>query len=183
MKLNYAELVHIGDVFGYLPVLEVGTKIPKQRVRHKCMCRCGKIVSSEHWALTRGKVLSCGCYHHEMVKNRIKHGKCRSTGQDRIYRIYRKMLARCYSPRQKNYDRYGGRGIKVCDEWLVGFIPFMEWAYSKGGYSDDDPDLSIDRIDVDGDYCPENCQFITISENVKKAWAHLRARGRRNYRK
>lgn len=183
MKIDYENLIHVGDVFGYLTVQEVGKKKPNERVFHKCICKCGAIVMARHYELTRGLVLSCGCYHSEVVKNSIRHGKCRSTGQDRIYRIYRKMLARCYNPRQKSYNRYGGRGISVCAEWKTGFIPFMTWAYSDGGYSDEIVDLSIDRIDTNGNYCPENCRFIPISENVKKQWAELRASGRRSYRK
>lgn len=184
MNIDYESVVHVGEQYGYLTVMEVGKKVPKQRVSHKCMCKCGKIVMARHYELMHGLVLSCGCYHSEVVKKAIKHGKCRATGQDRIYRIHRKMLARCYDPKHKCYNRYGGRGIKVCKEWQKGgFVAFMNWAYSSGGYSDDKPNLSIDRINADGNYCPENCQFITISENVKKQWAALRATGKRNYRK
>ena len=82
----------------------------------------------------------------------------------RAYRIWQGMKKRCYNPKDHHYYIYGGRGIKVCDEWKNSSDAFLEWAYSHG-YSDE---LEIDRIDSNGDYCPENCQWITKSENAKK---------------
>ena len=84
-----------------------------------------------------------------------KHGMCGT----RIYRIWADMKTRCNCENNQFYYRYGGRGIKVCKEWEE-FIPFYEWAI-KNGYSDD---LTIDRIDNDGDYCPENCKWSTQHE-------------------
>ena len=78
--------------------------------------------------------------------------------------MYQQMIQRCYNPKVPKYNIWGGRGIKVCDEWLKptpqGFLNFYEWAMSHG-YTDD---LTIDRINVDGDYCPENCRFVTVKE-------------------
>jgi len=78
----------------------------------------------------------------------------------RVYNIWRKMRSRCYNKNEKYYHRYGGRGIKICDEWLDSSI-FIEWALSHG-YKDN---LTIDRINNDKGYSPDNCEFITQSEN------------------
>lgn len=76
---------------------------------------------------------------------------------------YNHMKERCYNPNSKSYHRYGGRGIKVCDEWLNDFSAFESWALSNG-YS---PELKLDRVDNDGDYCPENCEFVTNKKNCQ----------------
>ena len=81
-----------------------------------------------------------------------------------LYSRYYKIKERCYNPNAKSYHRYGGRGIRMCDEWLVSYEAFRNWALANG-YSSD---LAIDRIDNDGDYSPQNCRFVTLSENNQK---------------
>lgn len=82
----------------------------------------------------------------------------------RLYRIWNGMKQRCFNPNATSYYRYGERGIRVCEEWENSFENFKDWAY-KHGYNDS---LTIDRIDNDGNYCPENCQWLTNSENTAK---------------
>lgn len=83
----------------------------------------------------------------------------------RIYRIWQAMKQRCLNKKHTAYYRYGGRGIKICKEWRDSAAAFIEWAYANG-YDDS---LTLDRKDNDKDYCPDNCQWITRSENSKKA--------------
>lgn len=83
------------------------------------------------------------------------------TSETRLYHIWEKMKTRCYNRNSCNYHSYGGRGIKVCDEWVHNFSAFQEWALSHG-YNDT---LQIDRIDNDGDYEPSNCRWVTHKKN------------------
>lgn len=88
----------------------------------------------------------------------LKHGYSR----DPIYPIWTNMIARCNNSKKDHYDRYGGRGIKVCDEWYDISV-FADWAYSNGY----EKGLQIDRIDNDGNYCPSNCRFVTHTQNLR----------------
>lgn len=91
-------------------------------------------------------------------KNHLKHGM-RHT---RLYNIWRSMNQRCYNPNTLNFDRYGGRGIEVCEEWRYSFITFRDWAVANG-YSDE---LTIDRKEVNGNYEPSNCRWATVKEQA-----------------
>ena len=86
---------------------------------------------------------------------------------ERLYHIYYGMKSRCYNPKTKKYELYGGKGIKICQEWLNDYLCFKKWSY-ENGYSEN-KGLSIDRIDSDKDYEPNNCQWISLSENSAKA--------------
>ena len=132
--------------------------------RWNCVCDCGtkKVVRASE--LIRHRTLSCGCLGKEHRAMKItKHG----LSNKRVYHIYLGMLDRCYDSNSEMYKNYGGRGIKVCQEWLgnEGATNFANWAYSNG-YNDE---LTIDRINVNGNYTPDNCRWVDniVQQNNK----------------
>lgn len=143
-----------GRRFGRLVVLERA----QNRGHHTCwlcQCDCGNKKTVYGTALGAGLTKSCGCFNVEkMLSRTVTHGMTRS----RLYREYSSMKRRCTNPNVRDYCRYGGRGISVCSEWLNSFEAFRDWAISAG-YQED---LSLDRVDVNGNYCPENCRWITM---------------------
>ena len=133
-----------------------------------CRCECGTMKSIIPIKVLTGNTTSCGCHknkaiseYNENVKKR--HGCARNGKKKRIYTIWSGMRARCSNPNLHDYPNYGGRGIKVCEEWKNSFEAFRDWAY-KNGYNDE---LSLDRMDVNGDYCPENCKWATREEQQR----------------
>lgn len=126
-----------------------------------CKCDCGNQHIVASGKLVQGKSKSCGCYALEIrSKSLEKHG-ITSGGKPRTFVIWNGMKARCLNPKSTSYPNYGGRGIRICDQWL-NFENFHYWAISNG-YRDD---LEIDRIDNDGNYCPENCRWVTKEFNM-----------------
>lgn len=159
--------------FGRLIVLYKTDKKKYGKSLWRCQCDCGNIRDVVGMSLKNGDVKSCGCLQREVRKSnalklrREKHGMSKS----RLYRIYHDMVSRCYRESINGYENYGGRGIRVCDCWLGkdGFIHFMEWALSNG-YSDQ---LTIDRIDSNGDYEPNNCKWSTPKEQANNTRATI----------
>jgi len=142
----------IGNKYGKLTVLEK-LDIRSRDTKWICKCDCGNEIIVPGKSLRSGNTKSCGCLTY-------KHGKTNS----RIYNIYHHMKKRCNNYKDHRYKYYGGKGIKVCDEWEKDFNTFYEWAI-KNGY---DETKTIDRIDSNKNYTPENCQWITGSENATK---------------
>jgi len=149
---NFQDLT--GQRFGNLTVIAEGPKTNSGRTTWVCRCDCGKEKIVRAHNLKRGTTISCGCHKYALAKERLtKHGD----SQKRLYRIWWNMIHRCEYKKSNRYKNYGGRGISVCEEWRNSYEEFRDWALSNG-YSDD---LSIDRIDVDGNYCPKNCRWVT----------------------
>lgn len=149
----------VGQKIGRLIVIEQ-CESKNNKAMWKCKCDCGneRIVSGQ--SLRKGMTMSCGCLRNEVRRKAIYiHGM----SQSKIHKTWRGLFQRCENPTASHYERYGGRGIGICEEWKGenGFVNFYEWSM-KNGYSDN---LELDRINNNKGYSPDNCRWISHIEN------------------
>lgn len=165
-----------GERYGRLVVIERASDYiapnGNKHVRWLCKCDCGNETIVDTCQLSQGKTTSCGCARNERLQigNVIHGGR-----YDRLYKTYHNMKNRCYNKNSNDYKYYGARGISICEEWLNDYTAFKAWAYANG-YNEDAKrgECTIDRIDVDGNYSPDNCRWVDMV---------VQSRNRRNVKK
>lgn len=164
---------YTGERYGKLTVLEyVGTKRYRngRATQWLCQCDCGNKTVVDSVSLKTGNTVSCGCHRRELSSKRMidrnkTHGITIGSEEDkRLYRLWAAIKRRCYYEKCVGYHNYGGRGVRMCDEWKNEAAKFVEWCKSHGYKKG----LEIDRINNNGNYEPNNCQFISKVENEKK---------------
>lgn len=147
-----------GRRFGLLTVVRPDPDSKNGKTKWICVCDCGATRSVYTYNLKNGHTTSCGC---ESLRKRTAARTTHSKSKTRLYHIWAKMKARCVSPSDRAYDRYGGRGITICDEWL-SFEPFEKWALENGCSSE----LTLDRKNNNLGYSPENCRWATPKQQA-----------------
>ena len=163
----------VGEKFGSLSVIKRVPSLSSKYSLWLCHCDCGKDVVVRGGNLASGNSKSCGCKKMDIGRRSLKHGMSNT----RLYHIHSWMKERCSKPYSSAYRWYGGKGVCVCDEWLGenGFKNFADWAMASG-YSDE---LSIDRINPNGNYEPTNCRWVDTKtqQNNKTSNRHVEYQG------
>jgi len=162
----------VGKIFTRLTVISEDGKNSSNKIMWKCICDCGKTLKVAGNALKSGNTKSCGCLNNEnRLTNNLKHGMSKT----KLYKSWSDMKSRCLNKKNKSYDRYGKRGISICDEWL-NFDEFMKWALSNGH----NELLEIERKNNDGNYEPSNCKWATRKEQNNNTSKSIKNRFTKN---
>ena len=165
-----------GQRFGRLVVVE---QAPLRPGAHSacwlCRCDCGRYTVVSRGSLIKGTTRSCGCLSRELSSKRLK-AKLTTHGlsNERLYSTWKGIKRRCYKEHDAGFKHYGGRGISMCEAWKKDYLVFREWAYASG-YADH---LTIERVDVDGNYCPENCIWIPLEDQLRNRRRMYRYKGK-----
>lgn len=167
-KRNCSPRFNVDDYIGkrsyMLTVVGLAPRAEKDRAwKLLCRCDCGNATRITPSQFDAGKVMSCGCLRKSPRNEFDGHSK------HPLYKIWIQMMRRCYNPKTKHYDRYGGRGISVCEEWHT-FNNFALWSESIGGRP---PGTSLDRIDNDGNYAPSNCRWADLKTQHRNTSANI----------
>lgn len=157
MRIKSKDPIWIGKTFNDLTVLGLGGRDKYNRQLWRCECECGNIIEALPTYLKRGDVKSCGCIKRRKPWRKYENGYGR---ESRIYRIWSAMKSRATNKNMPEAESYVLRGITICDEWKESYQIFLEWALANG-YRDD---LTLDRIDNDKGYSPDNCRWATTKE-------------------
>ena len=162
----------VGRVFGDLTVVSLAEKhhypCGVTALWWKCVCKCGKEKTVDGRNLRSGRTKNCGCDKtSKLIKFNYKHGGA-ADKEKRLYTIWKGMKQRCENPKNKSYKYYGARGIAVCDQWSSDYKEFEKWAL-QSGYDENAlyGTCTIDRINNDSGYSPDNCQWVSLAEQNK----------------
>ena len=163
-----------GEMFGRLVVIkevEPRQQYKKGKVRRfLCQCDCGNTTTVDIYHLIHGKIKSCGCYKKEQSLMAAKSQKFpKHMTSSRLYTIWNGVKSRCYVKTSTPYKKYGAKGITMCDEWKNDFVSFYNWSI-ENGYADN---LTLDRINGEGNYEPSNCRWVSYTKQANNTKANV----------